>query len=365
LRPFNVAEILETQIFRGFAVHQDVIYAGQFRQLVKPCHFFDRIVLKNLDETRWYSLERWRATAPYKGLGLSVAASWAWGTSLIVGMEIAQTKGLGAWFIWATANALTLALFGLLTKCGLLGRHVFDKLPVKAAAIVIQAFCLIIQMNIINKVIIQMGGSPMLAYWTATAIGVVFTLWMYRHGLRMSVFTDKWQWLITIVVIGEILVVGWMTGAEPVVYPASTKGDILWGIWSACILFAGPIGDVQHWQRAELNPKAYFSGAVWFGIYMLMILAMSSMQFNTLMNGLLLVAVLCVTSSTIDSIAVAMHEVSSKRTGTALALFLCVFWGVFAKIGVIELWSHAGVYRVGFAIIIIILALKETKKWKS
>lgn len=54
--------------------------------------------------------------------GVSAAASWAWGTSLIVGMEIAQTKGRAAWGIWATANAATLAVFGALTRSGLLAR---------------------------------------------------------------------------------------------------------------------------------------------------------------------------------------------------------------------------------------------------
>lgn len=295
-------------------------------------------------------------------MGMSVAASWAWGTSLVVGMEIAQTKGLGAWFIWATANALTLALFGWLVHVGLLNRSVYDKKPVKLAAILIQAFCLIIQLNIINKVLVGFGLSAQWAYIIATTVGVAMTVWMYRHGLRMSVLTDRWQWIITVSVIASILAVGWFSGVPSTIYPASTSGDVLWGIWSACILFAGPIGDVQHWQRGEVNPKGYFTGAFWFAVYMLMILAMSSMQFNAVMNGLLLIAVLCVTSSTIDSIAVAMHEVSNKRVGTALSLFLCVFWGIFAQIGVIELWSHAGVYRVGFALVIIGIAIKEARK---
>ena len=67
-------------------------------------------------------------------LGVSAAASWAWGTSLIVGMEIAQTKGLAAWGIWATANAATLAVFGALIRSGLLARHVFDAKGIKAAS---------------------------------------------------------------------------------------------------------------------------------------------------------------------------------------------------------------------------------------
>lgn len=295
-------------------------------------------------------------------LGMSVAASWAWGTSLVVGMEIAQTKGLMAWLIWAVANSLTLALFGWLVKVGLLNRKVYEKKPVKVAAILIQAFCLIIQLNIINKVIVQMGGSPTLAYWSASAVGVAMVIWMYKHGLRMSVITDRWQWFVTIAVIGLILAVGAFSGVEATVYPSSTSNDVLWGIWSACILFSGPIGDVQHWQRGEINPRAYMVGALWFALYMLAILAMSAFQFNPIMNALLLVAVLCVTSSTIDSIAVALHEVSNKKIGTAVSLTLCVCWGLFAKIGVIELWSKAGVFRVGFALAIIGIALWEARK---
>lgn len=297
-------------------------------------------------------------------LGVSVAASWAWGTSLIVGMEIAQQKGLATWFIWAIANTLTLALFGELARRGVIGRNIFDRPYVKWLALLIQVFCLIIQMNIINKVLIQMGAGPWTAYGTATAVGVIFTVLMYKHGLSTSMLTDKWQWFIAMLAICAIIGVGLYDGVAHTVYPVSTTGDIMWGIWSACILLSGPIGDVQHWQRAEVDKtgRGYLWGSVFFGLYMVMILAMSYFQFNLAMNIILLLAVLCVTSSTIDSIAVAMHEISNKKVGTIFALLICIFWGVFAKIGVIELWSKAGVYRVAFAILILCLGFYAYRK---
>ena len=89
---------------------------------------------------------------------------------------------------------------------------------------------------------------------------------------------------------------------------------------------------------------------------------MSLFQFNTLMNTLLLVACLAVTTSTIDSIAVAMHEVSNKRVGTALAIFLCVFWGVFKEIGIVELWSTIGIYRVAFCVSVLFVAIKLKRR---
>ena len=100
-------------------------------------------------------------------LGVSAAASWVWGTSLIVGMEIAQTKGLAAWGIWATANAATLAVFGALTRSGLLARHVFDAKGIKAAALPIQVFCLVIQLSIISRVVVGTGASTRSGWHTA------------------------------------------------------------------------------------------------------------------------------------------------------------------------------------------------------
>lgn len=296
-------------------------------------------------------------------IGMSSAASWAWGTSLIVGMQIVQQKGLIAWLLWALANSITLAVFGELSRRGILGRQVFNLKPVKWAALVIQCFCLVIQMNIIFEVLQGFGFSWWGSYGISSCIGVVFTLWMYRYGLTTSIKTDVWQWVIALISILSIIGVGLYTSMPLVIFPESTTSDIAWGVWSACILLSGPIGDVQHWQRSEIDKggSGYRLGAVFFAIYMALIFAMAHFQFNPLMNAILLVAVLCITSSTIDSIAVAMHEISNKMLGSCVALFICLFWGVFAQFGVLSLWSHAGIYRVAFALIILYLGYRLRK----
>lgn len=291
-------------------------------------------------------------------IGISAAASWAWGTSLVVGMQIAREKGLAAWAIWAAANSLTLALFGELARRGMVGRRVWDARPVKCAALLVQCFCLVIQMNIMFGVLQGMDMGAWTAYGAASGVGVVFTLWMYRHGLAASVKTDLWQGGAALAAILAIIGMGLCTGAPRVVFPQSSASDVLWGMWSACILFAGPVGDVQHWQRAEAagQSRAYLAGAALFALYMALILVMAHFEFSPAMNAVLLVAVLCVTTSTIDSIAVALHEAGGKRSGTAVALGICLFWGVFAGVGVLTLWSHAGIFRVAFALIILALA---------
>ncbi len=296
--------------------------------------------------------------------GVSAAASWAWGTSLILGMQIAQQKGLGAWGIWAAANTLALAFFGLLTRHGLLGRHVFDRPWIKVMALLIQCFCLVIQMNIIFVVLKDMGISETEAYLSAVAVGWVFTLAMYRHGLAASIRTDCWQWAVVMIAVVLIIGMGAAERAPCLAFPPSSRGDLLWAAWSACILLSGPIGDVQHWQRAEAagGGPAFYWGSVFFGLYMLLVLVMARFSFTRGMHVILLFAVLAVTSSTIDSIAVAMHEIGSRKAGTLLALGLCTFWGVFAQMGVIELWSRAGAYRVAFALLILGLAMAAKRR---
>lgn len=294
------------------------------------------------------------------GLGMSAAASWAWGTSLVVGMQIARQKGLGAWTVWAAANTLALPLFGELARRGLLGPHVFNRPWIRRFALAIQCFCLVIQMNIIFEVLEAMGLSAWGAYAAAVGTGWLFTLLMYRHGLVTSIRTDIWQWGITMAAILIIIGMGQYGNMPRPPFPESSGGDMLWSAWSACILLAGPVGDVQHWQRAgaDWQGRAYLWGGLFFGLYMLLVLGMAHFAFNTAMNAVLLVAVLCVTSSTIDSIAVALHEIGGRRTGTAAALSLCIFWGVFVHMGVISLWSHAGIFRVAFALIILWLACR-------
>ena len=137
-------------------------------------------------------------------------------------------------------------------------------------------------------------------------------------------------------------------------------------MWSGLILFAGPIGDVQHWQRAEADKskKAYYVGAGLFAMYMLLILGMAFFKFTPVMDIILLVAVLCVTTSTIDSIAVALHKIGNKKVGTCVALFMCIAWGLFAKMGMIDLWSSFGVIRFAFAVAILTLPFALKGKWK-
>lgn len=300
-------------------------------------------------------------------LGSSAAASWAWGTSLIMGQQIAQEKGLIAWIIWAVCNSLTLALLGWLFNHKKITPKIYERKEVKIIALIIQLFCLLVQLNFINQQFALITGNSTLAYLITIAIGFFFTLIVYKKGLPTSIKTDVGQWLGAIASIILIIGVGIITKAPLQTFAPTTGSGILWGIWSGLILFAGPIGDVQHWQRAEVDKskKAYYLSAGLFAMYMLLILGMAFFKFTPLMNIILLIAVLCVTTSTIDSIAVALHTLGDKRIGTGVALALCVGFGLFVKMGMIQLWSSFGVIRFAFAVAILLLPVALNGKIRT
>lgn len=293
-------------------------------------------------------------------LGTSIAISWAWGTSLILGMQIAQTKGVGAFLLWATANCLTLVLFGQLYKRGIVTEEVLEKPCIRPAMLIIQCFCLLIQMKVLNDVLKLFCSSSLVSCALTSAIGILFVAAMFRRGLEASVFTDNFQGAITIAALLAMLGVSLYEGAPRIALPASDSNAMLWGVWSGCILLSGIITDLQHWQRAKIDRHhfAFETAAVLFAVYLSLVFLLSTFQLSVLSQSLLLVAVLGVTTSTIDSIAVALHTMAGKKTGTAVGVLLCLTWSAFVSVGLVDLWSYAGIFRVALALTIVTLGVR-------
>lgn len=286
-------------------------------------------------------------------LGTSIAISWAWGTSLILGMQIARQKGLEAFLIWATANCVTLAVFGILYKKGFIYQAVLDLSIVKIFTNLIQIFCLVIQLKILNETLINFF-DPITSYGLSAFFGIFLTVWMYRKGLDASIFTDLFQGIGTLLVL--LLMGGYcFLNYEPAQVQHSPLSEVSWGIWSACILLSGIMTDIQHWQRAKVNQQGYAFefASLFFAVYLALVFYLSLFEFNDMLNVLLLLAVIGVTTSTIDSIAVALHRDFGRKVGTLIGLGICVGFGLLVELSVLTIWSYFGVIRVGLALFIL------------
>lgn len=284
-------------------------------------------------------------------LGSSIAISWAWGTSLILGMQIAQTKGIDAFGIWASANCFTLVLFGWLYRKGFIFEEVLNKPVVKIFTNLIQIFCLIIQLKILNETLLNFV-SPISAYLLSASMGIGLTLLMYYRGLAESIRTDLFQGILTITTLCVMAYLCMDKASLPIL--RSTTPDITWGLWSACILLSGIMTDIQHWQRAKVNKAFAFECAgLIFAIYLSLVYFLSKFEFDSTLNTLLLVVVIGVTTSTIDSIAVALHRDFGKKNGTLIGLGICLGFGLLLELSVLSIWSYFGSIRVALALYIL------------
>lgn len=300
-----------------------------------------------------------------KKIGVSVAGSWAWGTGFIVGMSTMQEKGLIPFLIWGVANISTLIIFGFLYRTGVLNADLFSKKFIKGIALILQCVIFVLNANVINNILLKVGLEADSAYWLTCGIGVILVMCMYQKGLRASIFTDNIQMLITYLLGALLVIVGYFT-ADRVSIPLNSSGGVGWALWSATILLTSPIGDMEMWQRAKADEqgKAFFIGAGVFSVYVLLIALCSNFVFTPAMNLILLGMMIAVCSATLDSVIVCFHEWKNKEWGTTVALILCVVWGVFKQMGIIELWGQIGVVRVAICVSILIAGIITYKSEK-
>lgn len=294
-------------------------------------------------------------------IGVSAAASWAWGTGFIVGMGTMQQKGLIPFLIWGIANIATLAIFGLLFKTGVLNRKLFSNKVFKGIALVLQCVIIILNMNVINNILVQVGVAPAVSYIITCLLGLLLVAMMYKEGLRTSILTDNVQMAITYICGIALVIMGFLHG-DKIEIPVYMTGGLGWAIWSATILLTSPIGDMEMWQRAEEdekndNGKAFFIGAGVFSIYVILIAICANFAFNRAMNFVLLGMMIAVCTATIDSAIVCFHELGNKKLGSVIVAILCIAWGVFKEMGIIQLWGQIGVVRVAICMTILVAGI--------
>lgn len=130
--------------------------------------------------------------------------------------------------IWAVCNTLTLALFGWLFNKKKISPETYNRKEVKVIALIIQLFCLLVQLNFINQQFLIITGSATASYLITIALGFFFTLIVYKKGLPTSVKTDVYQLIMAIVSIIAIISVGIFTKAPLQVFaPTSMSVEYL------------------------------------------------------------------------------------------------------------------------------------------
>lgn len=304
---------------------------------------------------------------PTTRYAISLAASWAWGVSFVVGMQTVQEKGMLPFWIWAIANSLALPLFGKIAyRIPNLERVVHNKV-VQLFMTGIMVFCLWIQMNAIRQ---TLSGTGLFSDTTCAVIPIVLALLLtaglYTDGLIRNILLDNPLWIGCYLLLIVIMIYGFLTGQPHYEIDAvRAPEEIKWALNSTLILFAGPIMNIQNWQMAEKlheenRMHAHTLAGIIFGVYMLFVFTLSFLKFDTFMNMILVPVILCITLTTADAAIVGMQRIGGRNIGTVLSLLAIIFWRALQDIGVLELWTIMGNARLHVAVICIIVALLIT-----
>lgn len=295
---------------------------------------------------------------------ISLAASWAWGVSLIVGMQTVQQKGAIPFFIWAFANSLALPIFGLLAYRIPNLEFVIRHKVVQAFMTIIMIFCLWIQMNSIQQ---TLSDSGLFSDIWSSIIPIIFALVMivalYRDGVVRNVLIDNPLWILCFILLIAIIIKGVVSKVQCTeIVALSNNNDLKWAFSTWPILICGPIMNIQNWQMAEkLNSekkmKAHTYAGIIFAVYMLLVFGLSFFKFDHIMNLVLVPIIMCITLSTIDASVVGMQKIAGEKVGAVLSVATVGFWPFLQRFGVLELWTFMGNARKYVALICIVVAI--------
>lgn len=288
-------------------------------------------------------------------IGISLTASWAWGVSIVVGMEVFQEKGLAAFIVWAVGNSLALLVFGALAlrvKSGITLKDVTGSRFMYRFAFVIQFFSALANMTALKVAAQFLGLSPLLFAACACAVAILYT---WRSGLKASVETDVLQLAIWMVLLVVAIAAGKWGGG---VLVTSGVPDIRWAAWGSLTLVAAPFLDQQLWQRRfalkydSLQP--FIVGSLCFAAYMVLVALAAYYRIGGVVIGLV---ILMVAMSTLDSafMAIACYARKSKQQGRllALAVFAAAFVCLLVDIRLLDLWTFYSSLRLPVAAFVV------------
>lgn len=295
---------------------------------------------------------------------MSLAASWAWGTSLVVGMQTIQEKGKIPFLIWAIANSLALPLFGFIAyRIPNLSKVVNSKI-VTFFTTIVMVFCLWIQMNAIYQ---YLNNLTFITDITSKIISIAIMNFMvitlYKDGLVKSIFIDNPLWFLCYVLLFVLLILGFVFRVERYsLVSVVNQKEISWALNSCIILFSGPIMCIQNWQmaeklKAENKMKAHYTAGLLFALYMAFVGCLGYFHFNGIMNIILVLVVLCVSLSTADAAIVGLQKIAGKKIGVIIALIAIALWNFVSSMGVMGLWTTMGNMRKYVAGACIIVAI--------
>ena len=298
-------------------------------------------------------------------LGMSVAFSWGTANIMILGMALVQEKGIFDFLLWAIPNTLVIYLFGFLFHKGYLRLEALDNKLVKIGLLYLQYTMLLFQLKLLQTYFAPFFDSQYTSIILASSVAGIFVLWMLKGGLQTSIETDNWQGIITIGTLALAIAYCIFTQV-PVkdINVISATPDWVWVGYALFALIGAVIADLQQWRRVQIDETktAYIWGTVFFGLTIGLVGVLACFELPLAVRLLCVIPILGLATSTIDSMAVAVHECFNKWVGTSIAMIIVCFWWQILDSSVVQFWNYFGAIRIIVASLIIILSVYYINK---
>lgn len=303
---------------------------------------------------------------------MSIAATWAGGNSLIIGMAMAQDAGLVPFWLWTAGNTLACIVFGLLALRIPKLRNVMASKPLSILMGVMSMFLCWVQMNGIQEILSGLGVlSPTACVAIPILIATFFLVILWKDSIIRNILTDHSGWMIVYALLFITAIIAFVqTGGEYNVLPAGNDpASVKDGIWKAILLLAGPFMYPTFWKYALYNDgnedgvakvdmnKCFIGGGLLFGFYLLFVFALAWVQFSPALNIVKAILVILIASSTLSSCMYGMFVSFGRKVGIAASIGTIAFWQVLIPIGVMGMWTLMGSIRIYIVIASIVAAL--------
>lgn len=303
---------------------------------------------------------------------MSIAATWAGGNSLIVGMATAQGSGIIPYLLWMLGNTLACIVFGAfalrIPKLGDVMEHPSMKI-ILGLMCVFQSW---VQMNGMQEILAGLPGvSPATATIVPIVIAALFVLILLRDSIIRNILTDHGSWAIIYVLLFITTAAAFIgtRGAYNHLDLGYSSAGLADGLKKAVLLLPGPFMYPVFWKYAKYNidntdgvkpvnmQRCFIGGGLLFGFYLLFVFALSWVHFSPVLNIIKAVLVILIASSTLSSSLYGLFCAVGYKLGVAASIGTVALWQLLIPLGVMGAWTLMSSIRIYIVFAAILAAI--------